>query len=87
VDEYATFVFANLTKTSYIDPRDRIDSRAFYDILPPVNASTPGICTPRHETYKFLTEENRISSPATDIDTESAMAFTQHSRMRRSKQL
>jgi hypothetical protein len=45
VDEYATLVSANKAKTAYIDPRDWIDllPRAFYDILPFVNASIPGI--------------------------------------------
>jgi hypothetical protein len=64
VDEYATHVYANSTKTSYIDPRDEIDllPRAFNDILPHVNASIQGLWTPRHdETYMFPTEEKRIS--------------------------
>jgi hypothetical protein len=58
VDEYGTHVYANSTKTAYIDPRDRIDllARAFNDILPPINASTPGLWTPRHdETYMLIT--------------------------------
>jgi hypothetical protein len=58
VDEYATHVSANSTKTTYIDPRDWIDllPRAFNGILPHVNASMPGIWTPRHEeTNMFLT--------------------------------
>jgi hypothetical protein len=65
VDEYATHVYANSTKPAYIDPRDWIDllPRAFSDILPHVNASIPGMWTPRHDaTDKFLTEEKRISS-------------------------
>jgi hypothetical protein len=66
VDEYATLVYANLTKTSYIDPREWIGflSRSFNDILPLINASIPGMWTPRHdETDKFLlTQEKRISS-------------------------
>jgi hypothetical protein len=59
------YPYANSTKTAYIDPRDWIDlhPRASNHILPPVNASTPGLSTPRHdETYEFLTEEKRISS-------------------------
>jgi hypothetical protein len=65
VDKYATLVSANSTKTVYIDPRDWIDllPRALNDILPHVNASIPGMWTPRHdETDMFLTEEKRISS-------------------------
>ena len=65
VDEYATHVSAHSTKPAYIDPRDWIDllPRAFNDNLPPVNASIPGLWTPRHdETDRFLTEEKRISS-------------------------
>jgi hypothetical protein len=65
VDEYATPLFAHSTKPVYIDPRDLIDllPRAFNDILPPINASIPGLRTPRHdETDRFLTEEKRISS-------------------------
>jgi hypothetical protein len=64
VDEYATHVYANSTKPAYIDPRVWIDllPRAFSDILPHVNASIPGMWTPRHdETDRFLTEEKRIS--------------------------
>jgi hypothetical protein len=51
VDEYATHVYANSAKTAYIDQRDYIGliPRAFDDILPPVNASTPGLWTPRHD--------------------------------------
>jgi hypothetical protein len=58
-------VNTNSTKTEYIDPRDWIDllPRAFNDILPLVNASTPGVWSPRHdENGKFLTEEKQISS-------------------------
>jgi hypothetical protein len=65
VDEYATHVYASSTKTAYIDPRDLIDllPGAFNDILPPINASIPGLWTPRHdETDMFLTEEKLISS-------------------------
>jgi hypothetical protein len=65
VDEYATHVYANSTKTACIDPRGWIDllPRAFNDILPHVNASIPGLWSPRHdETDKFLTKEKRISS-------------------------
>jgi hypothetical protein len=45
VDEYATLVYANSTKTAYLDPRDYIDllPRAFNDILPHVKASIPGM--------------------------------------------
>jgi hypothetical protein len=65
VDEYATPISANSTKTAYIDPRGCIDllPRAFNDILPHVNASIPGLWTPRHEERgKFRTAEKRISS-------------------------
>jgi hypothetical protein len=58
VDEYATLVCANSTKTATIDPRDWIDllPRAFNDILPHVNAYIPGEWTPRHdERDMFLT--------------------------------
>jgi hypothetical protein len=57
--------YANSTKTAYIDPIDLIDllHRAFNDILPTVNTSTPGLWTLRHEeTYKLLEEEKRTSS-------------------------
>jgi hypothetical protein len=60
VNEYATDVYANSTKTAYIDPRDWIDllSSAYNDILPPVNAYASGLWTPRHdEIYIFLTED------------------------------
>jgi hypothetical protein len=73
VDEYATYIYANSTKTAYIDPREWIDllRRAFNGILPPLNASIPGLWTPRHdETDKFLvTTENELFSPARNIDT------------------
>ena len=71
MDEYATHVSTNSTKPAYIDPRDLIDllPRAFNDILPHVNASIPGLWTPRHdEADRFLTEENEFP-PATSIDT------------------
>jgi hypothetical protein len=58
VNKYATPIFAVSIKTAYIDPRDWIDllPRAFNDILPPFNASIPGMSTPRHdETNMFLT--------------------------------
>jgi hypothetical protein len=43
VDEYATLVYANSTKTAYIDPRDWNDllRRAVNDILQTLNASAP----------------------------------------------
>jgi hypothetical protein len=59
VDEYAMPLSANSTKPAYIDPRDWIDliPRAFNDILPTVNASIPGMWTPRQdETDRFITE-------------------------------
>jgi hypothetical protein len=65
VDKYSTPAYAKSTKTAYIDPRDYIDllPTAFNDILPRVNASTPGQWTPRHdENDMFLIEEKRISS-------------------------
>jgi hypothetical protein len=65
VDEYATHVFPNSTKTAHIDPRDCIDSlpRAFNEALPPVIAYAPGLWTPRHDEINILlTEEKRISS-------------------------
>jgi hypothetical protein len=71
VDEYATHVCVNSTKTTYIDPCNLIDllSRAFNDILPPVNACAPRLWTPRHDkTRKFRIEENEFP-PATCIDT------------------
>jgi hypothetical protein len=45
LEEYATHVFANSTKTVHVDPRDGIDllPKSFNDILPPVNATTPGL--------------------------------------------
>jgi hypothetical protein len=64
VDEYATHVYANLSKTAYIDPGEWIDllPRAFNDILLPVNAYAPGLLTPRHdEVDKFPTEEKSTS--------------------------
>jgi hypothetical protein len=47
VDEYVTHVYVN----SAIYWRDYIDliPRAFDDILPLENASTPGLWTPRHD--------------------------------------
>jgi hypothetical protein len=60
VDGYVTHVSTNSTQTAYIEPRDWIDvlPKAFNDILPQVNASTPGLRTPRHdETNMLLTEE------------------------------
>jgi hypothetical protein len=71
VDEYATHVFANSTKTAYIDPCGWNDvlPGAFNEVSPPVGSSTPGLWTPRHaETNKFLTKERRIL-PETNIDT------------------
>jgi hypothetical protein len=65
VDDYATPIYASSNKAACIDPRDLIDlllPRAFNDILPPVNASTPGLWTPRHdETDGYLTKDTRIS--------------------------
>jgi hypothetical protein len=57
VEEYATLVHANSTKTAFIDPRGWLDLhlKAFTDILLPVNTSTPGFFTPRHdETERSL---------------------------------
>jgi hypothetical protein len=53
---YATRATANSIKTACIDSRDWIDMlpRAFNDILPNVNAITPGAWTPRHDiTIRF----------------------------------
>jgi hypothetical protein len=65
VDEFATHVSPQSTKTAFIDLGDYIDllPRAFNDILPPVNASNPGMRTPRlDETNMFLTRKRRIFS-------------------------
>jgi hypothetical protein len=61
LDEYATHVYDDSTKTAYIYPRDWIDllPRAFNNILPPENASKTGLWTPRHDETNnmFLTAE------------------------------
>jgi hypothetical protein len=88
VDENATLVYANSTKTTYIYPREWIDllPRAFNDILLPVNASTPGQWTLRYDETDdmFLTKEKEFPH-ATNNDTRRAMAFTIRPRTRRSK--
>jgi hypothetical protein len=68
VNEYATHVYVDSTKTAYIDPPNWIDllPRAFNDNLPRVNAYIPGMRAPRYdETNTFLNE----FPPATNIDT------------------
>jgi hypothetical protein len=83
VDEYATHVYANLTKTAYIDPQDWIDllTRAFNDILPPVSAYAPGLKTPRHKEKERMSSRDEyrhlacygVYSIAVDAALETAM--------------
>jgi hypothetical protein len=65
VDEYASHVSANSTKPAYIDPRDLIDllPRALNDILPHVNASIPGLWTPRHDETSHVRNRRKTNFP------------------------